>query len=533
MKKMKNFIWALVAIFLSFNLVYAAYYATPDTDGEVAYREKIAIKRKVDGWHTYTTDVVGLDDGYVAVGYDCPINDTGAKLDVKGLSQTYCTGFINIYDKEGNSLKGYDVTNENGNRYLLGVTKTKNGYVVLGDGDRTVDSQSEESTFILELDKDLKVVHEEQLHTAMIDKFVFNHLASYEDKVVVAFDSYVFVYDAATDKVSKLLDNEGYLPAVAIDKTGIYVSLFDKLYNTIVKKYDFDLKVIGTTELYTKDSTKTNDLGLAVNLNIVGDKLVASLTGSMSKVNNSTVPPVTNMLVSCGTDLKNVKHKPVDFLILDFVESRGDIAFIGYKTIIQKGTEGDTPVVSIKDDELVFSLPDLAGDEDSTTVYVRGKYKLDGNLMWSRDYAENFEAIRIDRTLGGLVVAGYNTEEEAGYTIAYEYELFEVATKTDGNGKITTNKVMGAEGEVVEFTITPNEGYILKRVVVTNEFGQEIEFTENKFTLPSADVEIYAEFEKLVVPNPSTGINNPYVSLGLIAAMATCAFIILKKKKYI
>ena len=86
---------------------------------------------------------------------------------------------------------------------------------------------------------------------------------------------------------------------------------------------------------------------------------------------------------------------------------------------------------------------------------------------------------------------------------------------------------------MVEFTITPKEGYILKKVVVTNEFGGVIEFTENKFTLPSADVEIYAEFEKVTVPNPSTGLNNPYVSLGLIAAMATGAFIILKKKKYI
>ena len=53
--------------------------------------------------------------------------------------------------------------------------------------------------------------------------------------------------DAATDKVSTLLENQGYLPAVAIDETGIYVASFDTTYNTIVNKYDFTLKGIGTT----------------------------------------------------------------------------------------------------------------------------------------------------------------------------------------------------------------------------------------------------------------------------------------------
>lgn len=530
MKKIKNILFVLVALFLCAGVVYAADYATiPDSEGEVAYREIEAIKRQIDGWSTKTTDVLGVGDKYIAVGYDCPVKEPGKKPDVKGLSTTYCTGFMNVYDRTGASLDGADMSSDNGNYQLWGVTATKNGYVVLGTGDRTVDNQKEETTFILELDKELNVVNEEHLHNAVIENFDYTHIVSYEDKVVVSFDTYVFVYDAATDEVAKLLDDEGYLSGVAIDETGIYVASFSTTYDTIVNKYGFDLNGIGTTNLYTRDTESSTDLGYVFNLNIINGKLVASLAGSMTMINGKKVPAITNMLVTCDKDLKNVNHHPTDFIILDFVESRGDVAFVGRKALIID--DETAPVVSIKDDELVFNLPDV-GEANTKIVNVRGKYKLDGNLLWSVDYPDAVEVLRIDNSLNGVVVAA-NDAQNVGYTIIYEYELFDVTTKTDGNGTIEVTKVEGAEGEMVEFTITPKEGYVLKKVVVTNEFGGVIEFTENKFTLPSADVEIYAEFEKVTVPNPSTGLNNPYVSLGLIAAMATGAFIILKKKKYI
>lgn len=531
MKKMKKVLFGLVALFLFAGVVYAADYATlPDSDGEVAYREKIAIKRQVDGWKTVTTDVEGIDNGYVAVGYDCPVLQPKAANDVK-LSQNYCTGFMNVYDKEGNSLDGATLESENGNYALWGVTSTKNGYAVVGTGNRTVDGTTEETTFIIELDKNLDIVFEKHLVTKEIEELVFTHIASYEDTVVVAFDQNVYVFDAATDKVTALLENEGYLPAVAVDETGIYVASFDTTYNTIVNKYDFALKGIGTTKLYTRDTTDDTNMGLVTNLNVVEGKLVAALTGNMTLTSGDATVTASNMLVTCDKDLKNVKQTVIDTTIMDLVASRGEIAFVGYETKVTANDEA--PTVSIKGDELVFNLPDVGVTETTTTTtFVRGKYDLDGNKMWKVDYTDK-EVIRIDNLLGGVVVAGYNTDEGAGYTIGYEYELFEVTTKTDGNGTITANKVEGAEGEEVEFTVTPKEGYTLKKVVVTNEFGQTIEFTDYKFTLPSADVEIYAEFEKIVVPNPSTGINNPYVSLGLIAAMACGAFIVLKKKKYI
>lgn len=533
MKGMRKILFGLVALFLFAGVVYAADYSTlPDSEGEVAYREKIAIKRQVNGWETVTTDVEGIDNGYVAVGYDCPSAQPGqpsAANDVK-LSQSYCTGFMNVYDKEGNSLDGATLDGENGHYALWGITSIKNGYVVLGSGNRTVEGNTEKTTFILELDKNLDIVFEKHLFDKEIQDQEFNHITSYGDTVVVGFDKNVYVFDAATDKVSTLLENQGYLPAVAIDETGIYVASFDTTYNTIVNKYDFDLKGIGTTKLYTRDTTDDTNMGVVTNLNVVEGKLVAALTGNMTLTSGEQTVVASNLLVTCDKDLKNVKQTVIDTTIMDLVASRGEIAYVGYETKVTPSDEA--PTVSVSGDELVLNLPDLNVQEGATTTFVRGKYDLNGNKMWKVDYTDK-NVIRIDNLLGGVVVAGFNTDEGAGYTIGYEYELFEVATKTDGNGTIEVNKVEGAEGEEVEFIVTPKEGYTLKRVVVTNEFGQTIEFTDYKFTLPSADVEIYAEFEKVVVPNPSTGINNPYISLGLIAAMACGAFIVLKKKKYI
>ena len=106
MKKFKNILFALVALFLCAGVVYAADYATlPDSDGEVAYREIEAIKRKFDGWSTYTTDILGIDDKYIAVGYDCPIREPGKKSDVKGnVSPEVKINFDKREDKPKNGM---------------------------------------------------------------------------------------------------------------------------------------------------------------------------------------------------------------------------------------------------------------------------------------------------------------------------------------------------------------------------------------------------------------------------------------------
>ena len=78
---------------------------------------------------------------------------------------------------------------------------------------------------------------------------------------------------------------------------------------------------------------------------------------------------------------------------------------------------------------------------------------------------------------------------------------FNIETKTDGNGTISTKKIKAESGEEIMFTITPKEGYILSEVKVIDANGNILTFTDNTFTMPSSNVTIEATF---VPENPNT-----------------------------
>lgn len=72
--------------------------------------------------------------------------------------------------------------------------------------------------------------------------------------------------------------------------------------------------------------------------------------------------------------------------------------------------------------------------------------------------------------------------------IEYYERTFEVLTKDDGNGKVTSSKEKAQSGESVLFTITPNKDYELKEVKVTDAYGNVVTFTDYTFTMPTSDV---------------------------------------------
>ena len=91
---------------------------------------------------------------------------------------------------------------------------------------------------------------------------------------------------------------------------------------------------------------------------------------------------------------------------------------------------------------------------------------------------------------------------------------YEITTKTEGNGTV---KVLSRSeaGNGVTFEVTPQEGYVLSVVKVTDANGNVIEFTDYKFTMPSSDVLIEAVF----VPE------NPYTADIAIAGIVLVAIV--------
>jgi hypothetical protein len=81
---------------------------------------------------------------------------------------------------------------------------------------------------------------------------------------------------------------------------------------------------------------------------------------------------------------------------------------------------------------------------------------------------------------------------------------YEIETKTDGHGIVKSEKVIASSGEIIKFTVIPDEGYELGEVKVTDELGNVIIFKDYTFTMPYSDVLIEATFVKKEQKNPRT-----------------------------
>ncbi|MBR7091425.1 MAG: hypothetical protein IKC79_03145, partial [Clostridia bacterium] len=69
-------------------------------------------------------------------------------------------------------------------------------------------------------------------------------------------------------------------------------------------------------------------------------------------------------------------------------------------------------------------------------------------------------------------------------------------------------------GESVEFSITPNTGYLPKKVLVLDKFDNPVDIQDNTFIMPASDISINVEFD--LVDYTITYNTSPYYSVSLI-----------------
>ena len=127
---------------------------------------------------------------------------------------------------------------------------------------------------------------------------------------------------------------------------------------------------------------------------------------------------------------------------------------------------------------------------------------------------------------GGL---GISMDCQTNHQVYYLYHKIETKV-SGGKGKI---EVIGQQkpGEPVTFKITPEKGYVLSKVLVTDSTGKTVVFTNNVFTMPNADVTIEAVFvkEAKAVINPDTGIGITILVTG--AVLVSFAVLLYSNKK--
>lgn len=112
------------------------------------------------------------------------------------------------------------------------------------------------------------------------------------------------------------------------------------------------------------------------------------------------------------------------------------------------------------------------------------------------------------QAVGAVQPVSSGSHSSGGSSTAATYP---VTTPTSAaNGKVSVSPQNAKAGAVVTITATPNSGYELKSLTVTDQNGKAIALTDNgdgtySFTMPDGKVNVSTDFQAQQQPTPSTG----------------------------
>ena len=167
----------------------------------------------------------------------------------------------------------------------------------------------------------------------------------------------------------------------------------------------------------------------------------------------------------------------------------------------------------------------LTEGEDYTVTGLKGDDKLGGTISISFAETEDSSKYDINITADGIN-ENYTPVYEKGTLNIYKNGTDESDPSYTGgsssgggsssssskndvtvdskaeNGKITIDKNSASKGSTVTITVTPDEGYEIDEIKVTDESGNEIKVTDKgngkyTFTMPATDADIKADFKAI------------------------------------
>lgn len=122
-------------------------------------------------------------------------------------------------------------------------------------------------------------------------------------------------------------------------------------------------------------------------------------------------------------------------------------------------------------------------------------------------------------------------------TISSDSIIYSVDTKTDGNGVVKVSSMRSKSGKLISFKITPNDGYVLDKVEVTDSDGNVLTFTDYSFTMPDSNVLVEVTFKKNdaslleEIVNPQTGFGLQILTLFVILVLSIAYIVKFNKKR--
>lgn len=183
--------------------------------------------------------------------------------------------------------------------------------------------------------------------------------------------------------------------------------------------------------------------------------------------------------------IANSNVRSVTDQMFDGLYTEGALKIANSTVYAKGGTQG----VSVPNASLTISDNSNVTAENSSSGY-------------SAAIAKNFvfgEGLGIAEPLGGSIKAGdscayvYNADG----TFANRFVVgagYAVNITENALGTVTADKPYACAGDTVTLTVTPGENSVFESLSVTDADGEEIEVTDNKFTMPAKDVTVTSRF---------------------------------------
>ena len=321
------------------------------------------------------------------------------------------------------------------------------------------------------------------------------------------------------DKGNVLIENN------IIEKGTVAFDSVDQADSILIKGNTFDRPasddsyIIGNVSWASPAVTEMADVTVEgntfTNLPEGYDKLVTNRMDGTFELINNTVPEGMNM-----ADMVNFEQNERYFESWDaYVAAEPTVVITenGVTEVYQpNATQGEAPVVAKK----------LTVEPESAEIYTGNAISIDAGLTgfdegtvvnWSVSDKANtsytvsgnsisFSASKagtyiVTATVDGLQASSTITVKEntGGGIIAVP--SYSVSIDAADNGSVSADRTSAMKGKTVTLTVTPDEGYVLDSLTVTDKNGDAVELTkvsdsEYAFTMPASKVSVAATFVK-------------------------------------
>lgn len=525
MKNKKKFTVLLVAVIvfgLCFGLISAAskYY-------EYRWTNNVVSVWSNDGF--ITNDIIQTEDGYVAAGFYDGYLPVIRFLDESGKTEKE----VFIEDSDDSMTKRiYDVE---GGYIAVGISGRNFTATYLKDDKETYMSNSyysnefdwESEVYFEEDDDYIYVISDKyeysvvRVHKAVGSSIVFDEIYSedFTDDMWAMVENYTDIWNYQTYR------SGDYWPTFATDYDGGYVyglNDFDTKKALVVYVKDGKqqwLKVLNNT--FVRDGIQFGP-NFIFTMNDEYPASPDSLDGTTDEEEEEEELPYSSWLQMYDKDGNDLgKDEIVNYLTESesyfYPEHLVNINQIGFAmTGAAYGEDTSSPA-----DPVMDGIASKENNENPPAKPEDGKEPpekpANGEERPKKPEGDN------NATMGGATMG----DLEYNYTaeILYFSIIHKVETKTDGNGIVEATKVEANWGDEVKFTITPNPGFVLSEVKVTDSEGNVVIFTDNTFTMPNADVLIEASFK---VENPETVA---FISILVFVVLALSGTMLYKSRK--